>query len=141
MFSVTSMSNRYAIEDAFARLLLSESIFDDASLAASLQRVTSVKDLRVVSHHCVYRSNSDDDYDSTYEDDSDNVVIQRSVSESGILLKKKIIKSGFLSPHYRRRKSVTFADTIGRDLVQVREFDNNVDPIQNCLSDKERSHR
>lgn len=119
------------IEEAFARMLLHESILDDTNLTASLSRITSLKDLRVVSRHCVYRANSDEDCRS-FNDDATTKVVQKSLSENGILLKKRLLRSGFLSP-FRRRKSVTFADARGRSLVQVREFDNSVDPLQNCF--------
>lgn len=135
--SAGNMSGGYVIEEAFARMLLHESILDDANLTASLSRITSLKDLRVVSRHCMYRANSDEDC-RTFDNDSNTNVIQKSLSENGILLKKRLLRSGFLSP-FRRRKSVTFADTRGRDLVQVREFDKSVDPLQNCLSYRRRS--
>lgn len=127
------MSGGPVIEETFARMLLHESILDDRHLTASLSRITSLKDLRVVSRHCVYRANSDEDC-RTFHDDVDRNVIKKSLSENGILLKKRLLRSGFHSSALRRRKSVTFADTIGRSLVQVREFDKSVDPLQDCFS-------
>lgn len=136
------MSDRSVLEEAFARLLVNDGIFDDSPLSTSPVHYKPIKDIRALSDQCVYNGTDISDDLDVFEDDANNNNIDRSFSESVITNGTKRQNSTTpTSPDNKRRKSVTFADSNGGDLVEVREFDNTVDPIQNYLSDHVRTNR
>nr|XP_039251921.1 protein phosphatase 1 regulatory subunit 3B-like [Styela clava] len=135
------MSDRSVLEEAFAKLLVNDGIFDESALSTSPVHYKPLKNIRALSGQCVYNITDIPDDIEVFEDLANNN-IERNFSESLIQNGPKRQNSTTpTSPDSKRRKSVTFADSNGGDLVEVREFDNTVDPIQNCLSDHARPNR
>lgn len=131
---VTDMSDSSLLEEAFSRLFVRE-IVNDTLPSAEDYDVSVIKDLRSASDHCLYtkQMDNDDDDDTCFEDDNNNS-IHESCSESVVDGNLRRPSSSRGSPDPKRRKSVTFADSQGGDLVEVREFDNTIEPLQNGLS-------
>lgn len=73
------------------------------------------------------RSDNDHQNDNKEFMQSGNVRVRASDTEIGVKRRSSVATT---SPQTKRRKSVTFADSQGGILVQVREFDKHVDPLQ-----------
>lgn len=122
------------LDEAFSRLLVTEN--NNGSLEEDFDQCDTI----LINNFDKTRQPETDQCASIFqreeissEDDERNCILQSSLSESIVNAGKRRSDSDpspRTSPQPKRRKSVTFADSQGGILVQVREFDNNVDPLQ-----------